>query len=161
MSTLLLPRMGILSYLEDEALATMSAYGTEFPFNPGDIIIRQGDAQGQLYFVVSGQVQALADVKGKEVVLADIGAGECFGEVSIFEPGPASATVKGLTQGTLWFTDSDNLQAYLGSYPHEACAVILGICQLLSRRLKQANETIKANQILPPFLSIRSRLKNR
>lgn len=159
MATTQLPPEGILSNLDEESLVVLSSYGIEHPFNPGDIIIRQGDEQQCLFVVVDGSLQVFTLVNDAEVVLAEIGPGESLGELSIFEPGPASATVRALSPGILWYMDVDRLQAYLEEQPQAACALIMGINQLISRRLRHANETIKSNQIVPGFLSVRARKK--
>ena len=59
--------------------------------------------------------------------------------------------------GQLWHIDVEHLQNFLSDWPHAGCAAVLGINTILSRRLKRANAVIRSNQILPTFLSVRSR----
>ena len=51
----------------------------------------------------------------------------------------------------------EHLQQFLSDWPHAGCAAVLGINTILSRRLKRANGVIRSNQILPTFLSVRSK----
>jgi hypothetical protein len=59
--------------------------------------------------------------------------------------------------GRLWYIDVEHLQQFLLESPHSGCAAVLGINTILSRRLKRANTVIRSNQILPSFLSVRSK----
>jgi CRP-like cAMP-binding protein len=90
------------------------------------------------------------------VLLDTVREGDCLGEIAIFHPNKASATVTGLQAGELWMIDAAALQEFLLTWPNDACAVILGINIILSRRLKKANSLIRANEIVPSFLSVRS-----
>jgi CRP-like cAMP-binding protein len=159
MPDLVLPQSGILSDLDQEHLEILTTFGIQYPFQANQTIIEQNTPQNALFMVLTGSLQVIAEVSGKDVPLAEIAPGECFGEVSIFEPGPASATVKGLVSGQLWQTDVDNLQAFLEGYPQGGLILLLGIDRMLSRRLRTANEVLKRNKVNPGFLSVRTKLK--
>lgn len=152
-----LPRMGPLVYLDEEALAVLSGYGVSHVFPQGTEIIRQDERQINLYIVLTGRLEVITTVNRREVRLAELSNGDCFGEVAIFEPGTASATVRALEDSLLWYLDVDNLQTFLQEYPHAGCGLILGVNTILSQRLQQANKLIKTSQIVPGFLSVRSR----
>lgn len=157
MGDIILPRLGPLVYLEEEALQVLGTYGVDHVFPINTSIIREGEPQINLYIVISGQLEVLTTVNGREVNLAELQEGDCFGEVAIFEPGPASATVRTVTESHLWYLDVDHLESFLQEYPHAGCGLILGINTILSQRLQQANKLIKSSQIVPSFLSVRSR----
>jgi hypothetical protein len=52
--------------------------------------------------------------------------------------------------------DIQSLQTYFEQLPVAGGQLMLGIAQLLSKRLRQANQTILSNQIVPVHLSVRS-----
>ena len=56
--------------------------GTVFP--DGGIIFRQGDAADCLYFIQSGKVVIYQEKDGKEVLLAELGKGDSFGDMGAF-----------------------------------------------------------------------------
>lgn len=157
MSQLILPRTGILSFMDDESREQLNRYGSVLMTQAGQVIIREGEPQTSLYIVISGVFNVTVQPAGHDVTLDTVEEGDCFGEISIFQPGPASATVTSLQAGQLWYMGVDNLQQYLYDWPFAGCAIILGINTILSRRLKRANAVIKANEIVPSFLSVRSR----
>jgi CRP-like cAMP-binding protein len=135
----------------------LNGYGSQLSTRAGQVIIREGEPQTSLYIVIAGLFNVTVHPAAHDVLLDTVGAGDCFGEVSIFQPGPASATVTSVQDGRLWYMGVANLQQYLFDYPYAGCAMILGINTILTRRLKRANSVIKTNEIVPSFLSVRSK----
>ena len=61
----------------------------------GDVLFREGDAGKELLFIRSGTVIVSKHVKGRvEQVLARLGPGDFFGEMSLFDDQPRSATIQ-------------------------------------------------------------------
>ncbi len=159
MAEFTLRREGLLANMDEDWLAQLSEYGQLQPVQLREVIIQQGDTNNRLFVVVEGAMEVLCTTEGCEFKLADILRGECFGEVSIFEPAPASATVRATAAGFVWSLDVDNLQNYMDHHPYEGCTLLLGINQQLSRRLRVANATIRSHNFSTDFLSIRNRIK--
>ena len=157
MADFILPRLGILSFLDDEARELLTGYGTVRATEAGEIIIHEAKSQTHLYVVTMGVYAVTTQAAGRDVQLDTVEPGDCFGEVSLFQPGPASATVTSLEAGQLWYMEAEPLQQFLFDSPQAGCALILGINTILSRRLRRANAVIRTNQIVPAFLSVRSR----
>lgn len=152
-----LPRTGILSFMDDESREFLTGYGIVTSTAVGEVIIHEGQPQTRLYIVSLGVYSVTTKVTGRDVQLDTVEAGDCFGEVSLFQPGPASATVTSLLTGQLWHMESEQLQQFLYDAPSAGCGLILGVNTILTRRLKRANAVIRANEIVPSFLSVRSR----
>jgi diguanylate cyclase (GGDEF)-like protein len=89
----LLRQVGILSTLSDEELHRVSAFFHFCGFKQDEVIFREGDGGEELFIVGMGKVGSsirLADGSLHEV--AEFGAGDFFGEMSILEKAPRSAT---------------------------------------------------------------------
>jgi CRP-like cAMP-binding protein len=73
--------------------------------DPGSEIIRQGDRGQGLYVVLSGSLQVSARPQGApdEVPLAELGAGDIFGEMSLIADQPTMATVRATSRCNLLF----------------------------------------------------------
>jgi CRP-like cAMP-binding protein len=156
MSQVILPRTGILAFMDDESRREFASYGRLVSTLAGQVLLREGEVNTHLYIVLSGTFNITTEALGNAVHLDTVGAGDCLGEVAIFHPDRASATVTSLHSGKLWTIDVDSLQQFLLDWPSYGCAAILGINIILSRRLKRANAVIRFNEIVPGFLSVRS-----
>lgn len=157
MSQLILPRIGILAFMDDESREQFATYGSVFDTAPGQVILQEGEANTSLYIVLSGAFNVSTKVTGRPVELDTLREGECIGEVAVFQPGPVSATVTCTEAGRLWAIDVEHLQQFLIDWPHSGCAAVLGINTILSRRLKRSNAVIRSNEIIPSFLSVRAK----
>ena len=87
-----LKKAPLFARLDDEAaLALFSAMGT-IRLNKGEVLFREGDAEDRLYIVVSGKIKlGRSGSAGRENLLAVLGPGQMFGELSVFDPGPGRA----------------------------------------------------------------------
>ncbi len=147
---------GILSFMDDEALEALKYHGTFGEYGPGEVIIKEGERQYSLWIVIGGKLEVFIAASGKEVKVAEISDGDCLGEVSIFEPGESSASVRVVETSVLWNLEVDQLQRYFEKLPVAGGQLMLGIAQLLSRRLRSANQQMLQSQLTPKHLSVRS-----
>lgn len=152
-----LPALGILAGLSAESLNNLAVYGHYQQLPPGTQVIRDGDAQDRFYVVVSGKLAISAIADGREVPLSIVEAGECLGEVSLLEPGPASASVKVLEEAVLWSMNLDDLRRYLTEHPGGGGALLLGMAQCLSQRIRQSNQMIGQHHALSAQIYPRGR----
>jgi CRP/FNR family cyclic AMP-dependent transcriptional regulator len=70
--------------------------GTSKRFTDGQVIFRRGDAPGGMYVIRAGRVAVLRTEDDAEPSLATLKAGDFFGEMSLFDGKPRSATVKAI-----------------------------------------------------------------
>lgn len=146
--------------MDDEAREQFAAYGKTVKTKPNEVLIREGAVSARLYIVVSGHFHVSTEIEGKEVRLDTVGPGDCLGEVALFTPDRASATVTTDSAGPggeLWLIDADALQQFLVDYPGPGCAAILGINVILSRRLKRAHDVLRTHEIVPGFIAVRAK----
>ncbi len=64
-------------------MSTATDTGVTLNFKPNDIIVREGDYGDSMYIVQKGRVQISKNIFGQEKVLAEIGRGQFFGELSL------------------------------------------------------------------------------
>lgn len=72
---------------------------TQFRFEPGDVVFRQGDPGDLVYSIVSGEVEIVREMPdGEERLLATMGPGEYFGEMALISDAARTATVRARTE---------------------------------------------------------------
>jgi CRP/FNR family transcriptional regulator, cyclic AMP receptor protein len=102
----------------------------------GETIVDFEDKSTDAYFIVSGEVRVLLrTVAGKEVILADLKAGEFFGELAAIDGIPRSANVTALTKADLCIMPAAVFRDILFSSP-AACDKVL---RLLTHRVRDGN----------------------
>lgn len=116
-----------------------------FPRNA--IIINEGDDTNSVYFIASGSVKVfLSDDEGNEVVIANMGVGEYFGEMAL-EPGSRSASVMAMEPVRLAVVPMDDFRAFLRSHPD----FIFSLLGKLIRRTRVLNRNLKSMALLDVY----------
>ena len=113
----------------------------------GDAIIVEGSDDRIVYLVEKGTVRVseriqLEDRRHIQPGLCDLGEGEVFGELSLFEGGPRSASVVAVEPCELLVFDAAALAAYFDRHPELGYVVLKGLFDVLSRRLRQADRRL-------------------
>jgi CRP/FNR family transcriptional regulator, cyclic AMP receptor protein len=105
-------------------------------FNAGDTILSEGEAGDTAFLIIAGSVEVSIGEGAKAKSVATLDAGEVFGEMSLIEPGPRSATVKAVTDTECLVTTYDEFTASIQANPERAVEFM----KTLVRRLRQMNE---------------------
>jgi len=88
-----LRRIKILSELNDAQLDRLMEFLEIHRIPQWLAVVKQGDEGNGMYFVLQGELRARIMVGNKETILATYGAGDFFGDMSLFDRGPRSADV--------------------------------------------------------------------
>jgi CRP-like cAMP-binding protein len=131
-----LPALGIVEHLSSEDRAMLCSYGAFKFLSPHGVLIEQGSEQESLYLVLSGELHAVRRDDGREILLGTIRQGESIGEVNIFDPGKASATVRAVTPTQIWQVERPALIDFFQAYPEASVTLTVQIASVLSRRLR-------------------------
>ena len=107
-------------------------------YEAGDTILLEGEDGRTAFLLVSGVVEVVVGSGAKAKRVATMTAGEVFGEVSLLDPGPRSATVRALTNVECSVTSYDDFMSSIQSDPEKAVAFM----KTLVRRLRQTNEML-------------------
>ncbi|GEM_PF-561700 len=142
-----LPALGIVRHLDDDDRRLLSNYGEFLPLAEGAIVVKEGDPQNSLIFLISGLLHVTTRKDERTALLARIEPGEAIGEVSIFDPGTASATVQAKQFSQIWKTRRDDLDAFLAAYPEAAGRLLIGLLSDMARRLRRMNDKLSNTEL--------------
>lgn len=93
-----------------------NVYGTaRSRYEAGEYIYRQGDIAQAFYIVLSGEVEIARMSENKNWVVANLGAGEYFGEVSLLSGERRSSSVRALTHVELLVMSGEDFTALASS----------------------------------------------
>lgn len=107
-------------------------------FVPGEVIVREGDVGDTAYLIERGQVEVTKGHDGRLVHLASLTIGQVFGEMSLIDERPRSATVTALEDTVVYEIHRDTFLEDLRT-THRVVFILL---EVLLERLRQANNLI-------------------
>ena len=135
-----LPTFSWIGQLKQDDRDLLSSYGEFFPGHPGNVIIQEGDIQTDVFVVVSGKLEVRAkQADGGEILLAHVVPGETLGEISLFNPGPATATVTALEFSQLWRITDTDLITFMEENPGAGNILLRTLATILAQRLRQVD----------------------
>ncbi len=126
----------IFKELRDDFLVRLASVMDELSFPTNHPIFTEGQEGRSLYIVVSGRVK----VHIAERELAQLDQGACFGEMSLFDAEPRSATVTTLENCECLMLTQQQLYDAIDETP----GIAVNIIRLLSRRTRELNQRLNA-----------------
>jgi len=129
----------LFAALDDEAAQALKATMTRVEVSRADVLFHEGDPGDRLYVIVEGKIKlGRASGDGRENLLAILGPGEMFGELSLFDPGPRNATATAVSDAVLIGVGNEDLTQWLTGRPDVARQLL----RSLARRLRRTNEAL-------------------
>jgi len=117
-------------------LAEVAGLAQVTAHHPGQVIVRQGDHAESMFMIDSGFLKVLIEGRGGSLsTLGVMGEGEIFGELSLLDGGPRSATVTTMTRARLVSLDRDPFLRLIEARPQVAIAIM----KVLARRLRASS----------------------
>ena len=111
-------------------------------FDKGETIFSYGDAGDALYLVRQGRVEVFVEnTEGEKIMLAENEAGEVFGEISLLDGGPRTATAVAIEDSEVLALDRDDLLEFVTRQPHAA----LDMLTVMGRRLRATDELLRTH----------------
>ncbi len=129
----------LFSSLDQEGAAALMELLTESVVTKGEVLFLEGEPGDHLFLILEGKVKlGHASLDGRESLIAVLGPGEMFGELSLFDPGLRTSSATALTEARVLRLDNTQLMPWLAGRPEVAAALL----QALARRLRRTNETM-------------------
>ena len=131
----------MFSLLDDEELQTLSTLLESRRFSKGETIFTRGDVGDCLYIVRQGAVEIFVETtEGEKIVFAENTAGDVFGEISLLDGGPRTATAVAIEDTDTLTCDRENLLEFVTKHPSAA----LDVMTAMGRNLRTTDELLRS-----------------
>jgi len=125
--------------LNQEETRKLAGRLTSTPFEPGEIIMRQGSQAHWLYLLISGTALVeVQDPSGEKFLVNKLHAGDVFGEMSLLTGAARSATVTAESEIETYRMDAESFRDIL----HDRPEIGTYISDVLARRNKEMQESV-------------------
>ncbi|MFI5307854.1 MAG: Crp/Fnr family transcriptional regulator [Polyangiales bacterium] len=150
----LLRKVPLLSGLSAAELASIAELAVRKRYGAREVVVQLSDPGGELFVIVRGHLKVVSGgADGRDTALGIMGPGEVFGEVSLLDGGPRSATVATVEDCELLVIRRDPFLRFLESSPKTAIELLRAL-SLKLRKLTERSEDIA-------FLRVGDRLAKR
>jgi CRP-like cAMP-binding protein len=129
----------LFTALDDASAASLRASMTAVKLSRGQVLFKEGDEGDRLFVVVDGKLKlGTTSNDGRENLLSILGPGDMFGELSLFDPGPRTATATAVVDSKLLALAHDQVIGWVKEHPQ----VSLQLLGRLAQRLRKANDVL-------------------
>jgi CRP/FNR family cyclic AMP-dependent transcriptional regulator len=135
----LLKKVELFSGVKKRSLKSLAEFCVERSFKKGDTLVKQGDSGIGLYMIVSGKVKVIKETfEGDAWEVAMHGPGDFFGEMTVLDNAPRSASVIAAEDTECLLLTSWVFKARMEVSPEIALAIL----PVVVRRFRETNERL-------------------
>ncbi len=134
-----LARCGLFQGVDADAAETLAKELEYVEVRKGDIVFTEGEPGDSLYIVMSGKIKVGRRASdGRQNLIAVMGPSDMVGELSLFDPGPRTATATAVTDSRVARLRKSALRPWLNNRPEIAEQLL----RVLARRLRRTNDAL-------------------
>jgi diguanylate cyclase (GGDEF)-like protein len=138
-----LEKVGIFSLLNREEIARLSEHLHVTSLDPGQILFHEGDEGDNLYIIADGRMSVCIRLPdGSDHEIAQCGSGDFFGEMSIFDDAPRSATCRALVKSSLRSLSKADFFDIITDHPQIALKLMYRMLNVTTQRLRNTSEFV-------------------
>src|SRR5215217_335084 len=136
----LLAGIEFFALLKEEDRQALADVVDSIKLNTGETLFQAGDPGESLFIVRSGSIELfIKDTVGQKIVLTIAEEGDLFGELSLLDSGPRTATAVAMSDAELLVLDRDDLLLLFQKRPDSA----LHMLAAMSRMTRKADELLR------------------
>ena len=136
----MLSQVHMFERMDDEERAAVCALLETKRYEKGETIFNFGDDSDEFFIVHSGRVRiTIETTEGDTIVLREIGPGEVFGDISMFDGGPRTSTVQAVEDTVAMTMGQEELLELIKHFPDAA----LDLLAIMGARLRHTNELLR------------------
>ncbi|MBL9036931.1 MAG: DUF1003 domain-containing protein [Archangium sp.] len=153
--TSLLATVPLFEKLDDEERQLLATQLDEVSFTAGQLIFQRGDPGGSIFIVAEGAVEIfVSDTTGQRIVFETAKAGDFFGELSLLDGDPRSASALAVAATRALRVDREDLRLLFTRHPTAAMDVLA----VMGRRLREADSLLGSRPVSSPNQAVEERI---
>ena len=138
----LLQGMAIFGALSSDTLSLILEHSREVEFAPEEFVFAEDESGDTMYVIERGKVAVLKAWQGSNRKLAELGPGDCFGEMALLEIARRNASCQSIDSTTALEIPIDALSKLYERDLEQFALIQMNMGREVSRRLRIADERI-------------------
>ena len=131
----LLKKVPMFNELSNRHLKEISKHSDNVAKKAGDVLVRQGDKGWEFFFIIGGKARVEKDGR----VIRNLTSGDFFGEISLIDREPRTASVIAETDMDLLVVHSRSFNHLLDMTPGLSEKILISLCKYIRRAEKDIN----------------------
>ena len=138
-----LDRVGVFSLLSHEEVQQVTTHLAAVELEDGKELFHEGEAGKELFILAEGKVAMIISLPGgAEQQIAQFAPGDFFGEMSIFDNGPRSATCRALQHSVVYSLSKNAFSHIITQHPGIALKLMYRMLNVTTQRLRGTSQFV-------------------
>ncbi len=126
-----------------ENIISLAEFMQVYHANPGDTIIREGETDDYMLFIMEGRINIVkTDMHGELRAMASVGPGATLGEMSMIDGEPRFASCIAVDATTFSVFSRDSMVDIIMADPALGAKILIKLVTLLSQRLRETSTNL-------------------
>lgn len=147
-------RMSLFRGFNESFIQLLDLFFREANYKAGTVLVHEGQLQHQFYMVVAGEVEVSRLVNGVSKRLDSLPAGQYFGEMNLFDPGVATASVTALTPVRTLEISNDKFRSFISHKPELAADFTFQLAETIVKRYRTSTDLLTEELARPEKLNL-------
>ncbi len=145
----MLAEVPIFELIDEQERATLAELLDTRHFGTGETVFHEGEAGDEIFIVREGRVQVFVTTDtGDKIIVGENERGDVFGEISLLDGGPRTATAVAIDPSDVLVLDRDRLLELVQKHPH----VAIDLLTVMGRRLRDTDVLLRTHVARNPNL---------
>ncbi len=126
-----------------EEILQLSGFVDCVTVHGGEVVFHEHDEQACMFLVIEGEVRVVKEGPDRDPrTLVTLGPGKAFGEISLLDGRPRSASVVATRASTLFVLTQEKLRTLCSTRPRLGTILLWKLCRVVGGRLRETSGTL-------------------
>lgn len=138
----------IFKYISADESRRILDDATRVALQTGGILFEAGSVGNEMYIIESGRIKVYRDSDDDEIAFAEFGSGDAFGEMSLIDEYPRSASAAALEDCELLSLTRSDFTKILERDPAVGVKLLLAIAEVFSKRMRKTDKLLETYHLV-------------
>ena len=143
-----LKNIEIFKYLSPEESRRVLGDVTEVRLKADETVFEAGSAGNEMYIIKKGRIKVHRVFDGNEITFAEFGAGDAFGEMSLIDEYPRSASATVLEDCVLLALPRSTFKQIVERDPPVGVKLLLAVAEVFSKRMRRTDKLLETYHLV-------------
>ncbi len=138
----------IFKYLTPDEAQRVLGDAAEVRLKEGETVFEAGSAGNEMYVIKSGRIKVYRVFDDNEITFAEFSAGDCFGEMSLIDEYPRSASATALEDCVLLSLPRTTFKQIVERDPPVGVKLLLAVAEVFSKRMCKTDKLLETYHLV-------------
>jgi len=143
-----LQHIKLFKYLDDSELNEVLKATTKVELQPNEVLFDANTLGNEFFIIERGRIKIFKKVDDQNIVFAELGPGSCFGEMSLLDEYPRSASASAMEHCILHPLKRNDCNSIVNKHDAASSKLLLALVEIFSKRLRATDKHLETYHLV-------------